>query len=113
MATNEPPNVTYRFVITATIDGQTAPLSIEGTSINEIRRAVRLLDANGMLTSQPASSGKQERVSTCRSCGAEIVWREKNGQRHPYDVVNGTPTEQSHFRSCPDAAQWRTKRDAA
>ena len=45
MTTNEPPDVTYRFVVTATIDGHSAPLSIEGPSINEIRRAVRLLDA--------------------------------------------------------------------
>ncbi len=54
MATNEPPAVTYRFVINATIDGHTAPLSIEGTSINEIHRAVRLLDTNGMLSTTPA-----------------------------------------------------------
>ena len=54
MSTNEPPNVTYRFVVTATIDGHSAPLSIEGSSINEIRRAVRLLDTNGMLTVAPA-----------------------------------------------------------
>ena len=54
MATNEPPNVTYRFVVNATIDGHSAPLSIEGTSINEIRRAVRLLDTNGLLTVAPA-----------------------------------------------------------
>ncbi len=57
MATSEPPNVTYRFVVTATIDGHSAPLSIEGMSINEIRRAVRLLDTNGLLAStQPAAS---------------------------------------------------------
>ena len=55
MATNEPPNVTYRFVVTATIDGHSAPLSIEGTSINEIRRAVRLLDTNGLLNTTPIS----------------------------------------------------------
>ena len=54
MATTEPPNVTYRFVVNATIDGHSAPLSIEGSSINEIRRAVRLLDTNGMLSSTPA-----------------------------------------------------------
>ena len=53
MATTEPPNVTYRFVVNATIDGHSAPLSIEGTSINEIRRAVRLLDGNGLLASTP------------------------------------------------------------
>ena len=47
-----PPDVTYRFVIHATIDGHTAPLSIEATSLNEIRRAVRLLDGNGMIAEQ-------------------------------------------------------------
>ncbi len=56
MSTTEVPAVTYRFVVTATIDGHSAPLSIEGTSINEIRRAVRLLDTNGMLSQQPAAS---------------------------------------------------------
>ncbi len=56
MATNEPPNVTYRFVVTATIDGHTAPLSIEGTSINEIRRAVRILAEHQMLAQPPAQS---------------------------------------------------------
>jgi hypothetical protein len=56
MSTSEAPNVTYRFVVTATIDGHTAPLCIEGTAINEIRRAVRLLDTNGMLSTTPAHS---------------------------------------------------------
>jgi hypothetical protein len=59
MSTLEPPNVTYRFVVTATIDGHTAPLSIEGTSINEIRRAVRLLDTNGVLSQPPAATADE------------------------------------------------------
>ncbi len=56
MSTSDPPNVTYRFVVTATIDGHSAPLSIESSSSNEIRRAVRLLDINGLLSSTPAHS---------------------------------------------------------
>jgi hypothetical protein len=59
MSTSEPPNVTYRFVVTATIDGHSAPLSIEGTSISEIRRAVRLLDANGLLDGTPAATSDE------------------------------------------------------
>ena len=55
-----PPDVTYRFVINATIDGHTAPLSIEGASLNEIRRAVRLLASNGMLAAKNQSQAATE-----------------------------------------------------
>ena len=65
MATNEPPNVTYRFVVNATIDGHSAPLSIEGSSINEIRRAVRLLDTNGMLASTPPAQPSTDEPPRC------------------------------------------------
>ncbi len=65
MSTTEVPSVTYRFTVQATIDGHSAPLSIEGTSINEIRRAVRLLDTNGMLAAQPTPISPTDEPPRC------------------------------------------------
>ena len=108
-----PPQATYSLTVQVQLEGVIAPMAITASSVNEVKKALRLLAANGLLTAQSSNNGKLERVSTCRSCGAEIAWKERNGKRHPYDVVNGQPTDQSHFRSCPDADQWRTKREAA
>jgi len=48
-------------------------------------------------------------VARCRSCGALIWWAlSKAGKRTPYNVDPATrhPLAESHFRSCPQAAQW-------
>lgn len=46
-------------------------------------------------------------IKHCQSCGAPISWGfTVKGARCPFDVVDGRPTQQSHFESCPDAAQW-------
>jgi hypothetical protein len=45
--------------------------------------------------------------TTCRSCHAPIAWGESaTGRRTPYDVVDGQPTNVSHFTTCPDARTW-------
>lgn len=64
-------------------------------------------------------------MSRCRSCGAEITWAvtQPGGKRMPLDAEpvaqrglfvfdNGYAKPpprlyQSHFSSCPEAAQWR------
>ena len=46
-------------------------------------------------------------TTTCRSCHAPIAWGDSpSGKRTPYDVVDGHPTNVSHFTSCPDAKTW-------
>lgn len=109
MNTIEPPKAHYSVTLDAQIEGLTLPLQVHAESVNELRKAVRLLRANDMLARQPPSTGNHERVSTCRSCAAPVVWRERNGKRHPYDVVDGTPTDVSHFRTCPDRDTWSKK----
>lgn len=66
---------------------------------------------------------------TCRSCGASIEWAELvSGKRHPFDgeimpvrtqgnILQGRVIEEvdtgitsSHFATCPDAKDWRTRR---
>lgn len=70
-------------------------------------------------------------TSTCRSCGARIVWAEtENGKRMPIDakpekrlvliidppspgttpLVDVRDTYVSHFATCPNAAQHRKAR---
>jgi hypothetical protein len=49
-------------------------------------------------------------LERCRSCGAPVAWgKTKNGKACPYNVVNGQPTEESHFRTCPQAKDWSKK----
>ncbi len=45
-------------------------------------------------------------VSTCRSCGAKIIWgKTPNGKSCPFDYSTG----ESHFKTCPQAAGWGKK----
>ena len=53
MATNEPPNARYTLTVQVTLDGITAPLSITADSVNEVKKALRLLDTAGMLATTP------------------------------------------------------------
>ncbi len=49
-------------------------------------------------------------IQFCRSCGAPIWWGlTRNGKPCPYDIVDGEPTETSHFTTCPDAKAWTRK----
>jgi hypothetical protein len=65
----------------------------------------------------------------CRSCGAVIEWAElMSGKRHPFDriivrhtqfdMLNGREVQEvhtddspSHFQTCPDAVDWRRRRE--
>lgn len=69
MAQNDqtPPEAAYQLTVQATIEGITAPLAISAGSINELRKAVRLLQANDLLASSqsaPASSSVAQRCPT-------------------------------------------------
>ena len=64
-------------------------------------------------TAQRPGSGRR-----CRSCAAEIVWREtkKTGRFSPYNYppeVNADGDDEwvSHFVTCPDAASWRRSKE--
>jgi hypothetical protein len=52
---------------------------------------------------EPPAEG--EKVASCRSCGAEVMWvLTKAGRRAP---INRDGT--SHFSNCPQADSWRRK----
>lgn len=60
-----------------------------------------------------------EHIAKCRSCGAEIVWlRTKSGNNMPVDAETVDHNDymfdpakhRSHFATCPDADEHRTKR---
>jgi hypothetical protein len=52
-------------------------------------------------------TGRTRVIESCRSCGADIYWSTTDKDKAcPYDVVDGEPTRESHFRSCPHARQW-------
>jgi len=64
MATIEPPKAHYSVTLDATIEGLTLPLQVHADSVNEIRKAVRLLQANGLLVPQcPAHPGRAMKPS--------------------------------------------------
>ncbi len=52
MATIEPPKVHYSVTLDPTIEGLTVPLQVHAESVNDLRKAVRLLQANGLLVPQ-------------------------------------------------------------
>ena len=59
-------------------------------------------------TIRTKSGPNGERITACRSCGAEIYWGvTAAGRRVPISVATGT----THFADCPDAKRW-TKRKA-
>jgi hypothetical protein len=57
-------------------------------------------------------------ANTCRSCGAAIIWIvTENGKRMPLDervltiitdAGKAVKGRQSHFSTCPQAANWRS-----
>jgi hypothetical protein len=50
------------------------------------------------------------RIEQCRSCQAPIWWgRTRNNKPCPYDVIDGQPTLESHFGSCPHSKTWSKK----
>src|SRR3712207_5562227 len=84
MNTIEPPKAHYSVTLDAQIEGLTLPLQVHAESVNELRKAVRLLRANDMLASSrraPATTSASARVGVAprRLCGV-------NG------VANATPT---------------------
>lgn len=84
------------------------------------------------VTSTQIASGDVVKVSSCRSCGARVIWTvTENGKRMPVDeapsadgrfvleldghavvAVYGAPAPwtgyASHFATCPNAGEWRT-----
>lgn len=48
-------------------------------------------------------------MSTCRSCGAQVVWEQTaSGKKMPMDVEPGPDGKRvSHFATCPQADEWR------
>ena len=52
MSTIEPPKVHYSVTIDAQIEGLTLPLQVHAESVNDLRKSIRLLQANGMLVPQ-------------------------------------------------------------
>lgn len=56
MSNPQPPAAHYSLTVHVQLEGITAPLGISAESVNELRKAVRLLQANDMLVSPPAST---------------------------------------------------------
>jgi hypothetical protein len=86
-----PPQATYTFTVQATIEGVTAPLAIQAASINELRKAVRLLEANQLLAPQPVApivwNTTPEGLPICPKHGAPMKRREKQGDSwHSHNV---------------------------
>lgn len=53
-------------------------------------------------------------LATCKSCGATIAWAKiPNGKNMPFDVVDGMRTDISHFDTCPNADDHRTRKPKA
>jgi hypothetical protein len=55
-------------------------------------------------------SGNSAAVMPCRSCKQPVYWGyTEKGKRCPFNVVDGQPTRESHFTTCPQARQWSKK----
>jgi hypothetical protein len=102
---------TYTLTVPVNIDGVTAPLQIHAESMNEVRRAVRLLKENGLLDFHQnfdESPAKATHLTHCKSCGAPISFvATQTGKRMPMDVKADGTLGASHFSSCPDATKFR------
>ncbi len=87
---SSPPAVSYSFQVVACIDGVTAPLRIEASSINELRRAVRNLAATGMIA--PAAAAAQPSApARCHTHGRELKASKKPGVKFcPAQDASGT-----------------------
>ncbi len=61
-----------------------------------------------MTTVTNPKTGNQTLVMACRVCNALVYFGfTANGRRCPFDVIDGQPTEISHFTSCPRVSDWR------
>ncbi len=64
MSTIEPPQASYSLTLDVQIEGLTAPLQVSASSMNELRKAVRLLQANNFLVPPcPAHLGRPMKPS--------------------------------------------------
>lgn len=106
MAMNDtnPPQAAYQLTVQATIEGVTAPLAISAASINELRKAIRLLQANNLLASQPAGpiqwSYTPEGLPICPRHNAPMKKREKQGDCwHSHNL--GTEGQPLYCRGYP------------
>lgn len=55
-------------------------------------------------------TGRATLVLPCRSCGKPVYFGfTKAGKRCPYDVIEGEPTDTSHFTTCTEPGKWSRK----
>ncbi len=62
MSNAQPPAAHYSLTVHVQLEGITAPLAISADSVNELRKAVRLLKENGFIPEQPASTNGEPPV---------------------------------------------------
>ncbi len=63
-----------------------------------------------MATVTDPKTGRMTLVLACRSCMAPVWFGfTATGKRCPYNVVDGQPTEVSHFTTCNDPQRWSRK----
>ena len=70
--TATPPHATYSMTVSVTLEGITAPMAISASSVNEVRRTVRLLQANGLIAEQPATTGTSDAAPLCPDHGSAM-----------------------------------------
>lgn len=72
-------------------------------------------EARARIADRPSSSPSpvgRPAVKHCASCSAAIWWRlNPNGKPQPmnYNLVTGTPLQESHFVTCPERDKWRKR----
>ena len=73
MTTIEPPKATYTITVDATLEGLALPLQVHAESVNDLRKAVRLLQANGLLVPQcPVHHRPMKQNSRGWYCSAKV-----------------------------------------
>jgi len=73
MAAIEPPKATYSITLDATLEGLAVSLQVSAESMNELRRAVRLLQANNFLVPQcPTHHRPMKQNSRGWYCSAKV-----------------------------------------
>ncbi len=73
MNASERPAATYSLTLDATIEGLTVPLQVHAESVNDLRKAVRLLHANGLLVPQcPKHHRAMKQNSRGWYCSAKV-----------------------------------------
>jgi len=56
-------------------------------------------------------TGRAALIMPCRSCNRPVFFGlTAAGKRCPYDVVDGEPTGESHFRTCTEPQKWSRKK---